>query len=250
MACLKKRKSAPGEEDLQRVTQNKIVRMIYKKSFSSEVEYITFYSKSANARARLLSNFFSRAVCIDFSFLGGQHVGFATYPSGEHAFHGGKFKIISAQLGVSSARHAELLDHSRMFEGATVKDSHYLSASDAKKAGGKTGIRLTGAELQKWDIHSMLLQEQICRDKLKNPEVLQFLLSTTGRYLIHNERATGWPRYGAMVLTAQNSPYSDGMRWMKGDNLLGEMWVTLRVKKFSHKLLWLSFLQFKLVLKR
>eukprot|EP01032_Pedospumella_encystans_P020765 gene20765-23584_t len=151
-----------------------------------------------------------------------------TYPSGEHAFHGGKFKIISAQSEANHVRQAELLEYSRLFEGNTLKDCHFKSPADAKKAGGKSGIRLTENELRNWDAQSMLLQEQICRGKLKDPATLQFLLSTEDRYLVHFERATGWSRYGAVVLTAENSPYHDGLRWMKGDNLLGEMWMKLR----------------------
>lgn len=189
---------------------------------------MTFYSKSANVHARLLSNFSTNAICIDFSCLCGEHMDIATYPSGEHAFHGGKFKIISAQPGVCGARQAELLEYSRLFEGNKLKDCHFKSSADAKKAGGKSGIRLTEGELRNWDAQSILLQEQICREKLKDPATLQFLLSTEDQYLVHFERATGWPRYGAMVLAAENSAYNDGLRWMKGDNLLGEMWMKLR----------------------
>jgi len=202
--------------------------MSYKRFFSSEEEYATFYSKSANVNARLLSNFSTNAICIDFSCLCGENMDIVTYPSGEHAFHGGKFKIISAQLGVCGARQAELFEYSRLFEGNTLKDCHFKSSADAKRSGGKSGVRLTESELRNWDAQSMLLQEQICREKLKDPATLQFLLSTEDRYLVHFERATGWPRYGAMVLAAENSPYNDGLRWMKGDNLLGEMWMELR----------------------
>lgn len=206
----------------------KTVNMSYARFFSSETEYLTFYSKSSNAKARLLSNFSTHTVCIDFSSLVGQSVGTATYPSGEHAFHGGKFVIISSQSGVSSSRRAELLAHSRLFEGVTLKDSRFTSAAAAKEAGGRSGIRLTATEMQNWDVQSMLLQEQICREKLKDLEIQQFLQSTCERYLVHFERSRGWPRYGAMVHPAESSPCNDGMQWMKGDNLLGEMWMTIR----------------------
>jgi len=202
--------------------------MSHPKFFSSEKEYVMFYSKSADVNSRLLSNFSPNTICIDFAYLGVPHRSIATYPSGEHAFHGGKFKILSAQSTVSSARQEELLDHSRRFEGATLKDCHYTSAADAKYGGGRGGVQLTETELREWNICSMLLQEQICREKLKEPEILEYLLSTDGKYLVHHEQAPGWPRYGAVVLSAEDSPYNDGMRWMQGDNLLGEMWMTLR----------------------
>lgn len=79
----------------------------------------------------------------------------------------------------------------------------YTTPASAKKAGGKSGIRLTENELRYWHKCSMLLQEQICREKLHDNHLLQFLISTAPMYLVHNERATGWPHYGAVVLTAK-----------------------------------------------
>lgn len=124
------------------LAHNNVVEMSHSKSFASEEEYVMFYSKSADVNSRLLSNFSPNTICIDFAYLGVPHRSIATYPSGEHAFHGGKFKILSALSTASSARQKELLVHSRRFEGATMKDCHYTSAIDAKQGGGRGGIPL------------------------------------------------------------------------------------------------------------
>jgi predicted NAD-dependent protein-ADP-ribosyltransferase YbiA (DUF1768 family) len=201
-------------------------RALYRTGFDSVDEYMTFYSKSVSAGARSLSNFSSHNIAIDYSFIGCSAV--CQYPTGEHAFQGGKFQILGSLAGKGSERQEELLAHASTFEGDSVQVCSLSTPAAAKKAGGKSGIRLTDSELALWECYTMILQEQICREKLKSADIRECLASTGDLYLVHFERATTWPRYGACVLTPEKSPFADGRRWMKGDNLLGIMWMELR----------------------
>jgi predicted NAD-dependent protein-ADP-ribosyltransferase YbiA (DUF1768 family) len=200
--------------------------VVFKKAFDSDDDVITFYSKSARVEARTLSNFSGHAVTIDYIFAGMSKV--CIYPTGEHAFQGGKFMILGSHAETDSERQQELLRHASRFEGESTRPCMLKTPAAAKKAGGKGGIRLTDTELALWELHTMNLQEQICRQKLRYADVMEFLMCTGEKYLVHYERATGWPRYGACVLAPEKSPFADGRRWLKGDNLLGEMWMRLR----------------------
>lgn len=202
----------------------------YATSFAAEDPYIAFYSKSSDERARNLSNFSSHQICIDFKALhpdAAEADNAVVYPTGEHAFHGAKFRLLSLHTA-STARKEELHQYSCQFEGSTLRNCIMRTASAAKSAGGKNGLRLSPEELAMWERASMVVQEQICRWKIKDEGLKDYLLSTGSTYLVHFERATGWPRYGATILYAENSPFDDGRRWMKGDNCLGLLWMKLR----------------------
>jgi predicted NAD-dependent protein-ADP-ribosyltransferase YbiA (DUF1768 family) len=221
-----KRKTADDSKDKPLSKQASSDRAFYKTGFDSADEYTTFYSKSASAGARMLSNFSSHNITIDYGFIGLSAV--CQYPTGEHAFQGGKFQILGSLAEKGSERQEELLAHASKFEGESARVCPLSTPEAAKKAGGKSGIRLTDSELALWGRYTMTLQEQICREKLKSADIRECLASTGDLYLVHFERATGWPRYGACVLTPEKSPFADGRRWMKGDNLLGVMWMELR----------------------
>lgn len=202
----------------------------FKRSFVTDDEFITFFSKSKDVRARMLSNFDigtrGMVVYMNYDRIFPEMGDFSSYPTGEHAFQGAKFKILG-HLSSEEGRKAALLAHSVNFESPTCK---YPTASEAKSAGGKgkLSIRLTGQELATWESYCMIVQIHICESKLQQPEVRRFLVETKDKYLVHNERAIKWPRYGASVLSAANSPFQDGLRWMKGDNLLGIAWMQMR----------------------
>lgn len=196
------------------------------KAFDSDAEYMTFYSKSADVEARMLSNFSTHTVNIDYNFIGKNAV--CRYPTGEHAFQGGKFRVLGLLLEGNVSRQTELFNHARLFEGNSLQTCSISSAAAAKAAGGKGGVRLHESEMAQWEHFSLVIQKQICDSKLEHEEVREYLLSTEDIYLVHNERATGWPRYGAMVLRPENSRFRDNKRWMKGDNVLGQMWMSAR----------------------
>jgi predicted NAD-dependent protein-ADP-ribosyltransferase YbiA (DUF1768 family) len=199
------------------------------RSFASASEYVTFYSRSANVDMRLLSNFATGAapITIDFAAVKSMpsDAGSATFATGEHAFQGGKYRIL-ALCSEDPGRAEQMMAHARTFEMPT---NVYATAAEAKRAGGKRGgVCLTERETQHWAHHlCMELQEQICRAKLAaDPRVAAVLRGTGDTYLVHHERATGgWPRYGGSVASKADD---EGRRWMKGDNLLGEMWMYMR----------------------
>jgi len=196
------------------------------RAFDSDAEFATFYSKSADVKARVLSNFSTHTVTIDYNFIGKNTD--VSYPTGEHAFQGGKFRVLGRLLEGDLSRQNELFAHARLFEGNSLQSCSIKTAAAAKAAGGKGGVRLLESEMAQWEEYSLVIQKQICSSKLVYEDVREYLLSTEGVYLVHNERATGWPRYGAMLLKPENSPFRDGRRWMQGDNLLGDMWMTAR----------------------
>lgn len=197
------------------------------RSFAAECEFATFYSKSANADMRLLSNFASGPpITIDFAGIKSMPAtaGSGSFRTGEHAFQGGKYRIL-ALCCEDAGRAQQMMAHAHTFEEGT---STYATAAEAKRAGGKRGgVCLTEREMRHWGQLCMELQEEICRAKLAaDPRVAGALRATGDKYLVHHERATGgWPRYGGSVASKADA---DGLRWMKGDNLLGEMWMYLR----------------------
>lgn len=197
-------------------------------SFAATEPYISFYSKSGDTDARLLSNFSTHRIDLDFGAIHPAAVGdVAVYPTGEHAFQGAKFRFL-IHTCLTEARKQELHHYSCLFEGTALSSCHLRTAAAAKKAGGRNGLSLSVEELAQWEQVTMVVQEQICRCKLQDNGIRAYLISTGLSYLVHNERAVGWPRYGATVLQAANSPFKDGRRWMKGDNYLGLMWMKLR----------------------
>jgi predicted NAD-dependent protein-ADP-ribosyltransferase YbiA (DUF1768 family) len=221
-------KKPPGSQDAESVNSSPSLRYKYKAAFDSPDSYITFYSKSADEYSRTLSNFFVSPVCIDYTALSGKGGCICTYPTGEHAFHGGKFKLLGLQLVETDPRQEVLLSYSLLFEGESVTTCALPTPKEAKRAGGHAGLQLTLEELARWEQCSMKLQEQICREKLKDAVTRKFLEGTRDRYLVHYEAGVNWPCYGATILTPEDSPFGDGRSWMKGDNLLGEVWMKLR----------------------
>lgn len=116
---------------------------------------IKFYSKSADAQVKSLSNFANLRVTVDG----------CNYPTGEHAFHGRKYtEAASATDG--PLRREKLLTHARKFvQGGAVG----ISGLDAKRAGGKgkTGLMLEPAELRGWAEASVAVQNRICEYKFR-----------------------------------------------------------------------------------
>lgn len=225
----KKRKAPEEEPEEQQEQQHP------RRRFASESEFVTFYSKSANKDMRLLSNFAAgpHPIAIDFTRIKSMpsNAGSASFQTGEHAFQGGKYRILALCCSSSGdpGRAAQLMAHAQTFEAAAEGGGGgcYPTAVDAKRAGGKNGgVRLTEQEMEHWGHLCMELQEEICRAKLAtDPRVAAVLRATGDKYLLHHERSTrGWPRYGASVGKAD----ADGFRPMKGDNLLGQMWMTVR----------------------
>ena len=178
-------------------------------------EPITFYSKSVNKMARKLSNFDLTSGPIEILFEDGYR---AVYSSGEHAFQSAKFRIIGGHDFQSTTRQSELFAYSVLFEIGSE-----WTCAEAKKKGKQ--LRLTSDELKLWNREaSEKIQLQICCQKLlQDRELRSYIKSTDKKYLIHHE-AFGYSLYGGIFL----KPDDSGRRFLKGENRLGKIWMTLR----------------------
>lgn len=185
-------------------------------------EYISFYSKSADPRARLLSNFIGGPVTISYGLLAIDSANQVTYATGEHAFQAAKFVVVANKSPRS--RHRELTQYADMFE---ISKGEFPTALDAKR-GGKA-FRLTSEELELWHQHTLEVQKQICQSKLEqSADLREFLVSSNEKYLLHFERSSGWSEYGGTFLSKDASPFRDGRCWLKGNNKLGCLWMDIR----------------------
>lgn len=176
--------------------------MSYSFCLNNKSEYVSFNSKSSDLKAQYLSNFIGCQITIPF------HTGeILTFPTSEHAFQASKFYLNGIH------------DYARIFTNNT------MSASDAKRAGKK--YRLNHEQLQLWAGLVKDVQIFICWEKIKNsPGLREYLISTKGLYLLHHEAFGTWSEYGGVFL--QNSPFNDGKLWLKGNNLLGLIWMGIR----------------------
>jgi predicted NAD-dependent protein-ADP-ribosyltransferase YbiA (DUF1768 family) len=130
---------------------------------------VTFFSGKKEYRS--LSNFWERDV-----ILGG-----IIYESGEHCFHGEKYRRIG-ELCEDDGRKNELLENSSKF----MKPSQYKTGTEVKKMGGKKGLLLSKCELTLWDSISPFVQKEICQYKHENYEEVRYdLKKSAGKILVH-----------------------------------------------------------------
>lgn len=176
--------------------------MNYTVSVNNKSEYISFNSKSADLKARYLSNFIGSSITIPF------HTGETlTFPSAEHAFQASKFYLNGHY------------DYARTFTNVN------MTALEAKKAG--KALKLNQNELKHWSMLVRQAQNYICWEKIKSTQGLrEYLISTKGLYLLHLEVMGSWSEYGGVFL--EKSPFNDGKLWLKGNNLLGNIWMQIR----------------------
>lgn len=202
-------------------------------SLNPGARYISFFSKSTDTRARQLSNFVGGPVAIDYAALlapvtapsSSQLLLPATptlYATGEHAYQAAKYTAIG-HVATCPDRKAQLMAHAATFLGT---DTDALAAKRASKA-----LILTPTEVAQWTTNGLLnaAQLQICRFKAdNNAELRKYLASTGETYLVHFERHGSWPVHGGVFLSAEESPFQDGRRWLKGTNVLGKIWMEIR----------------------
>jgi len=112
---------------------------------------IHFFSGKKEFRSP--SNFWEREVVLDGH----------TYKSGEHAFHGEKYRLLSELC--EPERKQQLFEYSQIF----LKPSLYKTGAAVKRMGGKKGMPLSPEELSKWYILILEVQRNICRWKLELP---------------------------------------------------------------------------------
>jgi len=179
----------------------------------------TFVFKKEEFRS--LSNFWPCLV----SIVDGEQV--YQYSSGEHAFHGEKYRRL-AKHSKDAARQTELNDYSKQF--LRCNDGG-MSALDAKRKGGKGGLRLTEPELKLWDKVSLDVQREISTWKVNTiPIVRQDLLNTGTRILVHSAMRTSEKDMVKKFWEGKAIVNEHGEIVVLGGNWLGKIWMEVRDK--------------------
>jgi predicted NAD-dependent protein-ADP-ribosyltransferase YbiA (DUF1768 family) len=175
---------------------------------------MNFFFKKEECRS--LSNFWESSIVID------NVDGIREYSSGEGCFHGEKFLRIGNMCG-NEERKKELLEYSMKFLKGVCKED----GGGIKKMGRK--LILTREELMLWSILSIDVQTFICKYKFENyEEVRMDIVNSGSKILIHpamrcsEEKLKGrlWEGKGIVV---------DGNVRVIGRNMLGELWMNVRV---------------------
>ena len=66
------------------------------------------------------------------------------------------------------------------------KPSIFKTPTEAKRAGGKKGLKLSPEEIEQWSTISINVQEDICKYKLENDEAVKNDLAKSGdKLLVH-----------------------------------------------------------------
>ena len=164
---------------------------------------IKFYSKSRQYRE--LSNFYPLNLTLD------RH----TFISGEHAFHYYKY-YLSSTTSKSTRRSKILADYAETFIG-----NRYSTATEAKQAGGKSGLLLFDNEIKTWNTVSERVQKNICQAKIEQHHLIRDLLVETDTgYLLHQENRGKNPIWGGRISKTTGQ--------LIGANKLGLIWMDLR----------------------
>jgi predicted NAD-dependent protein-ADP-ribosyltransferase YbiA (DUF1768 family) len=167
---------------------------------------------SGKKEFRSLSNFWEREVVVDGH----------TYESGEHAFHGEKYRLLSEDC--EPERKQQLFEYSQTF----MKPSLYKTGASVKRMGGKKGMPLSPEELSKWYILSLEVQRNICRWKLEHEEEVRQDLKKSGtQLLIHPALRCSEEKVKERIWEGR-CVIVDGNPVVLGQNRLGQIWMDLR----------------------
>lgn len=109
----------------------------------SEQNYLKFYSKSREGK--VLSNFAPIEVEINR----------VKYKTGEHAFHGEKYRNLAKMYDQVDDRYQVLIKYSKKF-----RDETFETPGEAKKGGGKRGMMLNPDEIEEWNDLSYDIQKK------------------------------------------------------------------------------------------
>jgi predicted NAD-dependent protein-ADP-ribosyltransferase YbiA (DUF1768 family) len=165
---------------------------------------IQFNSESKNAQC--LSNFAEISVKVNDQY----------YKTGEHAFHGTKYRC-AAKCTKSKERKKELLEYAKKFEW----NGKFNTPLEAKKAGGKKGLFLENYELEQWSDESIDVQKEICAYKyLHNEEVKETIDENENKYLLHQDNR-------AKTNTLWGGKFDKKTDNIIGHNRLGLIWMNI-----------------------
>ena len=186
---------------------------VEKKILSDNV--INFFDRKEDYRS--LSNFWPCDVNII------HYDNYLTYESGEHCFHGEKYREIG-NLSKNEDRKKQLLEYTSKF----MKPSPYKTANDAKKMGGKKGLLLSGEELKLWSSISVNVQREICDWKFDHyEEVRNDLIKSGTKILVHPALRCSEDKLKDRLWEGK-AIVTGGKVEILGRNLLGKIWMELR----------------------
>lgn len=186
---------------------------VEKKILSDNV--INFFGKKEEYKS--LSNFWT----CDVSII--HYDRYLTYESGEHCFHGEKYRRIG-NLSKNEDRKKQLLEYATKF----MKPSPYKTANDAKKMGGKKGLLLNGEELKLWSSISVDVQREICDWKFDHyEEVRNDLIKSGTKILVHPALRCSEEKLKDRLWEGK-AIVNNGKVEILGRNLLGKIWMELR----------------------
>ena len=176
------------------------------------MSYLKFNSKSKNGRC--LSNFADLEVQMNGN----------VFLTGEHAFHFWKYSNAAygvprpGSLDASKNRQRELINYATRFVGSEPIVGS--TALDAKRAGGKKGMKLEPYELYEWNtLVAEKTQREICEYKFKTYQECRDTLAAAaaaGAILIHQDnRANQYTPWGGKISKEGE---------LVGQNKLGKIW--------------------------
>ena len=168
------------------------------------MKHVNFFSRKKELLS--LSNFWLSDIKINYMN------SYIIYPSGEHCFHGEKFRILG-----TIDNDPKLISYSKQFRSPTN-----LTPRQAKIKGGKNGFQLNQKQLSCWNNNiAIVVQNKICNYKFNNyQQVRNDLLDSNDKILIHSARTLG-PWNG-------RATYNNNELTVLGENKLGEIWMNIR----------------------
>lgn len=192
-------------------------KKIYKLSLKLEDEVVNFFGKKKDFRS--LSNFWINDVVVNNII----------YESGEHAFHGEKYRTI-AEMCNNLDRQKKLLEYSLKFRNPSNKNPNQI-----KKMGGKTGFKLNNDELNFWTEKSVEIQKKISLWKFRNyEEVRNDLKKSESKMLIHPAMRCSEEKVKDRLWEGKGI-IEDGKIKVLGQNKLGKIWMKIRSKYILNK---------------
>jgi predicted NAD-dependent protein-ADP-ribosyltransferase YbiA (DUF1768 family) len=199
--------------------QKQDTKKISKKTEVSDEQYIkdhvaTFVFKKMEFQS--LSNFWPCQVIIM------DEGNMYEYNCGESAFHGEKYRRL-AKESKNPTRSKELMEYSVQFTSPTI------TALESKKKGGKSGLALTGSELERWNTLSVEVQREISWWKVNhNDQVRTDLLNTGNRILVHSAMRTSEKDLPKKIWEGKAILNEKGEILVLGGNWLGKVWMEVR----------------------
>ena len=175
---------------------------------------IYFFAKKKDYQT--LSNFYLCDIIIDG----------IVYESGEHAFHGEKYRRLS-EVSPNLQRQKVLFDYSKKFRKPSNK-----SCIEIKRLGGKKGLALDSSEIALWTDISIDVQNKISAYKLENyEEVRNDLIRSESKLLVHTAQRCSIDKCNERFWEGK-AIVSNGEIKILGKNMLGNIWMNLRSSLF------------------